>query len=182
MESKSRMLLPRWEETLENEPDPRQGLVRQLLEYKKFEDAALHLEQIAHEQARRLSRRGNETLPNGSGEASLREVELWDLVSSFGRLMRETLALEPQKIIVDQTPIYVHMEAIVARLSHGGPVAFTRIFTPPFHKSRLVGLFLALLELVRECRIQVEQDEVFGEILLRLCSPSELRLAGRIEG
>jgi segregation and condensation protein A len=181
MEIKSRMLLPRAEEASEDEPDPRQELVRQLLEYKKFKDAAHHLEQFADEQARRLARRATELESNGLAEQPLRQVELWDLVSSFGRLMRETLALEPQRIIVDQTPMYVHMDAIVAKLSHADTVPFRRIFTPPYHRSRLVGLFLALLELVRKCRIQVEQDEVFGEIQLRLMTPGDAGLMERME-
>jgi segregation and condensation protein A len=181
MEIKSRMLLPRLDEISDDEPDPRQELVRQLVEYKKFKDAALHLEEFADKQASRLPRQATELLSSTStAEQPLRQVELWDLVSSFGRLMRETLSLEPQRIIVDQTPLYVYMDAIVAQLSHGAMVPFSSIFTPPYHRGRLVGLFLALLELVRGWKVHVEQPDVFGEIELRLCTPSEAMAASGV--
>jgi segregation and condensation protein A len=180
MEIKSRLLLPRMDMASEDEPDPRHELVRQLLEYKKFKDAAHNLELFADKQASRLPRRIIELQANGNGsEHPLRQVELWDLVSSFGRLMRETLNLEPQRIIVDQTPMYVYMDTIVAQLSRTAVMPFSSIFTPPHYKARLVGLFLALLELVRECRIQVEQPDVFGDISLRLSTPEEMEAAGR---
>jgi segregation and condensation protein A len=180
MEIKSRMLLPRVAEASDDEPDPRQELVRQLVEYKKFKDAAQHLEEFADKQASRLPRQATELSSSQSAaEQPLRQVELWDLVSSFGRLMRETLTLEPHRIIVDQTPMYVYMDAIVAQLSQRTTVPFSRLFTPPHHRSRLVGLFLALLELVRECKIQAEQPDSFGEIHLRLSTPSEMLAAGR---
>jgi segregation and condensation protein A len=180
MEIKSRLLLPRVAEATEDEPDPRQELVRQLVEYKKFKDAALHLEEFADLQASRLPRQATERLPNAA-EQPLRQVELWDLVSSFGRLMRETLTLEPQRIVVDQTPMHVYMDGILARLSHRGTVPFSSIFTPPYHRSRLTGLFLALLELVRECKIHVEQSDIFGEIEMRLSSAAETLAAGRTQ-
>src|SRR6516165_1648209 len=114
MEIKSRMVLPRGEESAEAEDDPRQELVRQLLQYKKFKEAAALLDARAEEQSQRLSRQPP-PLP-ASGVQAVRPVELWDLVSAFGRLMRETMALAPQAIVVDQTPMYVYMDMIVLRL------------------------------------------------------------------
>jgi segregation and condensation protein A len=179
MEIKSRLLLPRPDAASDEAEDPRQELVRQLLEYRKFKDAAHNLELFADRQASRLPRKINELAAGAGPEPNLRQVEVWDLVSSFGRLMRETLNLEPQRIIVDQTPMSVYMDAIVERLSNAARIRFSSIFPPPHYRSRLVGLFLALLELVRTCRIQVEQPEVFGEIELRLSTPEEMEAAGR---
>ncbi len=174
MEIKSRMLLPRSDDEQEAEDDPRRELVRQLIEYKKFKDAAALLEAQADRQLSRLARQPVELPPErGLDEQPLRRVELWDLVSAFGRLMRETLALQPQQIIVDQTPIHVHMEFILGRLQQGERVLFSDIFTPPHTRARLVGLFLAVLELVRERRITAEQPEDFGEIYVRALAPSE---------
>src|SRR6516165_10777451 len=114
MEIKSKMLLPRAEGEETEEEDPRSGLVRQLLQYKQFKDAATRLEDLAEQQATRLPRQPPAaTTP--AGTPPLRPVELWDLVSAFGRLMRETLATRPQEIIVDQTPIHVYMELIPDR-------------------------------------------------------------------
>jgi segregation and condensation protein A len=172
MELKSKVLLPRPEETTETEEDPRQELVRQLLEYKRFKEAATLLEHQAEKQASRLPRIAPPP-PTPAGPAPLRPVELWDLVSAFGRLLRETLALQPQQITVDQTPMQVYMEEVAARLQNVDRLLFSMLFTPPFTRSRLVGYFLAILELTRRFRVQAEQDEAFGDIWLCLLPDQE---------
>lgn len=165
MEIKSKMLLPRQEEASEDEADPRLELVRQLIEYKKFKEAAAMLEERAEEQLTRLSRHPIEIAPGPEPrEQPLASVELWDLVSAFGRLMRETLALQPNQIVVDDTPLHVHMERIEQALTKTSRLRFTEIFTPPRFRARLVGLFMAILELIKGRRIMAEQDQVFGEI------------------
>jgi segregation and condensation protein A len=169
MEIKSRMLLPAGPEAAEGEADPRTELVRQLVEYKKFKDAAVQLELLAESQACRMPRQRFETpTAVAPSDQPLKEVELWDLVSAFGRLMRETQALEPQQIIVDQTPTHVYMEDTLARLMSESTIAFSSLFTPPYQRSRLIGLFLAILELIRLRKLYIEQADPFGEIELRL--------------
>ena len=167
MEIKSKMLLPRPEEAAQEEEDPRLDLVKQLIEYKRFKEAAALLEARAEEQSHRIARQPPE--PAGQPDPSklpLREVELWDLVSAFGRIMQETLAQQPQSIVADPTPVHVYMDYILQRLEHETRVSLTRLFTPPHFRSRLVGLFLALLELIRDRRLAAEQPEAFGEIWL----------------
>src|SRR5207253_8052659 len=165
MEIKSRLLLPRSDELQEEEEDPRQELVRQLLEYKKIKDAASLLEAQAERQLFRLPRSPIETTgPEDPASQPLRAVELWDLVSAFGRLMRETLALQPSQIVVDETPMHVYMNMIVERLKQVGLMPFKDFFTPPFTRARLVGLFLAVLELIRMGQIEAHQEHVFGQI------------------
>jgi segregation and condensation protein A len=172
MEIKSRMLLPRNEDLPDDEADPRSELVRQLLEYKKYKDAAVVLEAQAERQLSRVSRQPVDTSADPDPATQpLRHVELWDLVSAFGRLMRETLALQPQQIIVDQTPIQVYMEMILKQLQAESGLAFSALFTPPHTRARLVGIFLALLELIREKRVRADQPEPFGEIRLILVDP-----------
>jgi segregation and condensation protein A len=172
MEIKVKMLLPRGEEAVAEEEDPRLELVRQLIEYKKYKDAAALLEEQAERQSTRLPRQ-LVAAPAAIDPAHqpLRAVELWDLVSAFGRLMRETLALQPQQIVVDQTPLHVYLEQIGARLEQEGRLAFSSLFTPPYSRGRLVGLFLAVLELTRSRRVLAEQPEPFGDIWLALRPP-----------
>jgi segregation and condensation protein A len=172
LEIKSKMLLPRGDVPAEEEADPRRELVRQLLEYKKFKDAAALLEAQAERQLCRLPRLPVELpQPPGPAEQPLRQVELWDLVSAFGRLMRETLALQPQQIVADHTPIHIYMENILERL-HGEPrLAFSALFTPPYNRGRLLGLFLAVLELIKGRRVIAEQADPFGEIWLHAAPP-----------
>jgi segregation and condensation protein A len=170
MEIKSHLVLPRTEESAEAEDDPRQELVRQLLQYKKFKEAAALLEARAEEHSQRLSRQPP-PLP-ATGAPAVRPVELWDLVSAFGRLMRETMALAPQSIVVDQTPLYVYIEMIVTRLQRERRVRLSDLFTPPYTRGRLLGLFLAVLELTKGRTVAPEQDEPFGDIWLALNTPA----------
>ena len=99
-------------------------------------------------------------------EEPIHEVELWDLVSAFGLIVRDTEASKPSNIVYDDTPIHVFMERIYAQASERGHLNFHDLFQPGMHKSTLVGIFLAVLELVRHHRLRVEQNELFGEIWL----------------
>ena len=174
MEFKSRMLLPRSEEQKE-EDDPRLELVRQLVEYKKFKDAAALLEERAEKQATRMPRLWPEE-PQGLVDPArqpIRQVELWDLVSAFGRLMRETLATQPKQIILDETPLQVFMDRILERLAERPRLGFAELFEPPHNRGRLIGLFLAILELIKASRISAEQEQPFSEISVVLLPPPE---------
>ncbi|MBM4070461.1 MAG: chromosome segregation protein ScpA [Planctomycetes bacterium] len=173
MEIKSRMLLPRPEEMNAEEADPRRELVKQLLEYKKYKDAASLLEEQAERQQSRMSRLPLEMPPPPDpAQQPLHQVELWDLVSAFGRLMRETASLTPRQIVVDETPLHVHMEQIETRLQECQRLPFRDLFMPPHSRGRLIGLFLAILELVRRGRILAEQAEPLGEIWVGTVPPS----------
>ncbi|MSQ95843.1 MAG: chromosome segregation protein ScpA [Gemmataceae bacterium] len=172
MEIKSRMLLPRAEEEAGDEADPRLELVKQLIEYKKYKEAAALLEEQAERQLTRLSRVPMELpTPPDLANQPLRKVELWDLVSAFGRLMRETAALQPSHIAVDETPIQSYMDRIVDLLKKQERVSLRELFTPPRTRGRLLGLFLATLELIKGRTVWAEQADPFGELWLRLASP-----------
>jgi segregation and condensation protein A len=167
-EIKSRMVLPRAEMESEYEADPRLELVRQLVEYKKFKDAAALLDAQAEKQLTRLPRQPLE-LPAAltPDQQPLRRVELWDLVSAFGRLMRETAALEPRQIVMDDTPQQVHEARILERLAASPRLSFAALFEPPHTRGRLLGIFLALLELMKAGRVEAEQVAALGEIWIK---------------
>ncbi|MCU0703028.1 MAG: segregation/condensation protein A [Fimbriiglobus sp.] len=166
MEIKSRSLVPADDvpEGDDDGPDPRRELVKQLLEYRKFKDAARLLEEKAEGHAVRLARQPTEEPTRG--ETAVRPVELWDLVSAFARFLRETQASKPQAVVQDDTPQGVYEEYIRERLRRELRVAFIDLFTPPHHRARLIGLFLAALEVIRRFEAWVEQPEPFGEIWL----------------
>jgi segregation and condensation protein A len=171
MEIKSKMLLPRSEEAEAEEDDPRLELVKQLIEYKKYKEAAALLEEQAERQLTRLPRLPPEpSRPLDPSQQPLQRVELWDLVSAFGRLMRETSALQPRQIVLDETPIPIHMERILAQLAAKGRAAFSEIFAPPHSRGRLLGLFLAILELIKADKVLAQQDGLFGEIWIALAA------------
>lgn len=166
MEIKARSLLPaEVVEGEEEEADPRRELVKQLLEYRKFKDAAAALEERAERQGTRLARVAPEE-PTKPNTPVVRPVELWDLVSAFARLMRETQALHPTAVVVDDTPQHVYEEQVRDRVRAAGRVAFRDLFTPPHQKARLIGLFLAVLELIKGREVWLDQPEPFGEIWL----------------
>jgi segregation and condensation protein A len=173
MEIKSRMLLPRAPDQEKEEDDPRRELVKQLLEYKKYKEAAVLLEVQAQRQLTRLPRSPLETPTLDPARQPLRKVELWDLVSAFGRLMRETAALQPSQITIDETPLHVHMGRIVETLTLQARATLAQLFTPPHTRGRLLGLFLAILELIKAGQIALEQPEPFGELWLTLAAERE---------
>jgi segregation and condensation protein A len=101
----------------------------------------------------------------------IQEVELWDLVSAFGRVLRDNRTVQPSNIVYDETPIQVYMQRIVRVLVERHRVAFSDLFTPGMHKSAMIGMFLAVLELVRYHGLQTEQEELHGEIWLYFQQP-----------
>ena len=176
MEIKSRMLLPRPpDEQLEEEiVDPRLELVRQLLEYKKFKDAARSLEEAAAERALRHERRP--TLPSAdSDEVAIENLDIWDLFEAFNRLLTQIGKTGGvHQVGVDDTPIALHAEDILDSIQRsGGSQAFEEIFSGRL-RAEMIGLFLALLELIRQRRIRAIQDRPFGPILIRLLDPTPL--------
>jgi segregation and condensation protein A len=181
MELKARMMLPRQDEAEEQEiEESRQDLVAKLLEYKKYKDAAVALEERNRQWQLRFARRTND-LDDGSRDPAdqpIHEVELWDLVSAFSRVMREKAAPKPTRIRHDETPIETHMQRIAERLAAEPRIHFADLFPVDGHKSQLVGLFLALLELIRHHRARVEQTELFGEIWI--LAPATLAVVGAV--
>ena len=173
MEIKSKLMLPRHEEVESEETieDPRQDMVQRLLEYKKYKDAASMLHQRGQQWQQRYARRVDDlpTTRLDPAEQPIQEVELWDLVSAFARVIRDNAANQPSAIRYDDTPIEVYMDRIRERLTTEQRVAFTSLFEqtpaePALAKSQLVGIFLAVLELIRHHQIQVEQADLFDEI------------------
>lgn len=169
IEIKAKLLLPGENEVEDVWDDPSDDLVTRLLEYKKYKDAASMLEERSRQWQQSFSRLAND-LPVrrvDPADQPIREVELWDLVSALGRVMREKVKSGPSNIIYDETPLHVHMERIHKTLSEEGKLAFSDGFRAGMHKSAMIGLFLAVLELVRHHHVEAEQEDVSGEIWVR---------------
>jgi segregation and condensation protein A len=170
IEIKSKLLLPRLEDEESDEAwdDPREQLVQQLLEYKQYRDAACILEERGRNWCQCYTRVASD-LPSREldpAEQPIHEVELWDLVSALGRVLRANELTRPASIIYDDTPIHVYMQTIHVRLREDGQVAFSDMFQAGMHKSAMIGVFLAVLELVRHHCVHAEQDALHGEIYL----------------
>ncbi len=173
IEIKTRMLLPaRSAEEADAEEgdalDPRAELVRQLLEYKAFKDAAGDLRELADQQSLRFARRP--VRPEFDDEdRELEDVQVWDLFDAFSRLL-EQIGRQPaqHEVIYDDTPVELHAADIVDRLQRDGAMSFRDLFKGRTNRGEIIGLFLALLELTRQKRLLVNQDANFGDVWLHL--------------
>lgn len=170
MEIKSRTLLPRppVEEEEEDFTDPRLELVRQLLEYKKYKDAAHVLKASGDLQA--LKHKRVPVVPRlDHGDVDLEEVQVWDLFEAFQKLLEATGKRNYQhEVVYDDTPIALHAADILDSLERSnGPQPFQEFFAGRT-KSQLIGLFLAILELIKQKRVKALQGKEFGPIELHL--------------
>jgi len=174
MEIKSAMLLPRDEDQdqgQEDFSDPRTELVRQLLEYKKFKDAANLLQISAVDRKDRFTRpdsiiaglKDNASEP----EVDLDEVSIWTLLEAFDAIMQATGNYASYDHIKDDTPIDLYQIEILHRLQSEGAMTFERVFADRENKLAMIGLFLAMLELIRSSLIWFEQPEAKGPIYIK---------------
>jgi len=185
MEIKSRMLLPRppaTEEAEEDFSDPRLELVRQLLEYKKFKDASLELGAAADSQAQMWPRTPAKPKAAGPTEIDLDDVQIWDLVAVFNKLMASIGAgAATHDVVFDDTPIALHATDILDRLEReGGELGFEHVFIGRT-RAEMIGLFLALLELMRQQRVRIVQEAVLGPIRVMLLSTEPITIGAEWE-
>lgn len=170
VEMKSRAILPRneHEEEEASEDDPREHLVQRLLMFKQFKDASIRLEEAGAKWQDRFSRTSDDAPSRKVDLASqpIHEVELWDLVSTFGRVLRDNRPVQQENIFYDETPIHVYMKRIHARLAASDSLAFSELFEPGMHKSAMVGVFLAVLELTRHHNVIARQKDLHSPITL----------------
>jgi segregation and condensation protein A len=171
MEIKSAMLLPRQAAQAGTDggrraaaelADPRYELVQQLLEYKKLKDSAALLDRKASDHAARFPRIPAKLDDDGEPPpVDLDEVQVWDLLATFERLLKEMGVRKPRyhEVTYDDTPIDLHAADIEDRLKREGPQSLRDLMVGRKSRSEMVGVFLALLELIREKKILVEQSD-----------------------
>ncbi len=172
VEMKSQAVLPQTNTPEAENPeeakieDPTDQLVQRLLEYRRVRDAAAVLDQMSERWQQRYGRLADDLPPRriDPGEEPLVDLELWDLVSAFGRIIREAKGPPPTQVIYDDTPIHVHMQRVHARVCNEGVIRLGELFEPQMHKSTLIGLFLAVLELTRHHGVLARQTHTGSEI------------------
>ena len=169
MEIKSRMLLPKHQQAIdpnaeEDDLDPRWELVHQLLQYKKFKEAAGNLGQMSLDAQNMMARPSSAFAP--SSERPLKHVDRIDLWNSFNLILRRLA----EKLVVgnihsEQITVSDQMEYILERLKTTKSFVFSQLFSEKISLRRLVATFLALLELTRLAKLRLEQTEAFSDIL-----------------
>ncbi len=149
--------------------DPREELVPRLLLYKQFKDVSLLLEDHSRDWQQCYPRIADDVpaRPVDLRDQPIHEVELWDLVSAFGRLLRDQVPPPDENIYYDETPIHVHLQRLHSQILEHGQVAFSELFEVGMHKSSMIGVFLGILELVRHHGAVTEQPDPDGEIWIR---------------
>src|SRR5688572_12408713 len=168
---KSRELLPKNQQVEvadeEEEEDPRWELIRQLVEYKKFKDAAakLHEREILQEQIyARIPGR-----PDFAAEqptTNVRpEVSIFDLVNAVSSILKRYGQKEESRdVFEDKWSVSEKIEFVANLLKERPRLKFSELFESAASRSEVVVTFLALLELIRMKQLRIEQPEAFAEI------------------
>jgi len=166
---KSRMLLPVDErsEEEEEEEDPRWDLVRQLVEYKKFKDAALHLEEFESVQQNIFAREGDGVQLGEEADMVMRDVNIFDLISAFSDALKNIEREDLREIFAERFTVAEKVDYIVQSLKQHGQIAFSSLFEGVTSRSEVVCTFLALLELIRLKQICARQNETFSDIVIK---------------
>jgi segregation and condensation protein A len=167
MQIKVKMLLPP-EPGEEEEQDPRANLVKRLVEYKRFKEAAVGMAVQEAEQRKIYYRAYFEADPRVTTEAeedeSLRDVSLFDLISSF----KFAIERMPKKFVHEIIRLNVTLEEqidyVLDFFSRRSEATFYELVKDMTEKIRVVVTFIALLELIRSQRVIVRQAEPFGEV------------------
>jgi segregation and condensation protein A len=163
---KSRMLLPRPDPTQDDpEEDPREALVRRLIEHQRFKAAAelLHEKEI---QRSAMWHRPDERVTEVVGEAPEPEidVDLFSLMAAFRQVL-ERARSRPRVILpAEQMPIETRIEQLLARLSETEACGFEELFADVQTRAGMIVTFLALLEMIRLKMVRVYQQGNFGPI------------------
>lgn len=172
---KAQMLLPPAVEEGEDEEDPREQLVRKLVEYRKFKEAAASLSRFEEERrsffAHAVDPRSYADLADEGmdTEEFMRDVTLFDLVDA----LREVLERIPRRVDVHEVglegvTVEEQMERIRTVLRERKDMTFRGLFADLPSRIQVVTAFMALLELIRQGIVAVAQERIFGEISLSL--------------
>ncbi len=170
MEIKSRMLLPRGlaavdPNATEDEMDPRWELVHQLLQYKKFKEAAVKLDELAVFQRDLLARHVSELAVTDADRPlkSVDRIELWNAFNIVLRRLAEKLVVG--QIQDEQVTVSDKMEEILEFIRIHKTFVFTQLFGNETVTVRLlVATFIAVLELTRLGKLRVRQNEAYTDI------------------
>ncbi len=168
MYTMNRTLLPkqeqRQEENLEEE-DPRWELSRQLIEYKKFKDAAGFLSNKAIEQEDYFANSPDISDFKVQADTPLPDTNIFDLIKAFqGILQRLEESNDLGDIVDDKFTISDKIEKLLNDISPDERLKFSEFFTNATTKAEVMVTFLAVLELMKMNQFKIIQDTIFGEI------------------
>jgi segregation and condensation protein A len=177
---KSRTLLPRDQQMPEEEAeedDPRWELIRQLIEYRKFKEAAARLRDQEELQSALFPRAVSldpSHAPPLDENMLIGDVGIFDLINAFQRALKRLPVDEKTGEIREETfTVTDRINHLIRVVSRGVSMRFEELFSDASTRSELVVTFLAILELIRMKQFRVRQEEQFGEIWLDRTLPEE---------
>jgi segregation and condensation protein A len=163
---KSRSLLPIDQQPPEEdaeEDDPRWDLIRQLIEYKKFKEAAAELNLRQLEQERIFPREGSFLALQEP--LRLEEVGIFQLINAFQMVIKRIEARQDvQEIFAERFSVSEKIDTILQRVAKGARLRFSDLFGAAVSRVEVVVTFLALLELIRLKQVRALQKNMFEEI------------------
>jgi len=166
MQIKSKMLLPQetniLDEIPEDEKDPRAELVKRLLEYKQFKEAAQVL-RLKERQRQDIFKRNPVLEDKESGE-SFFEASLFDLINAFSKALKDVPKELFYEVIKDEFTIEDKIHDLLHMFAERPRVKLSELFSQGKSKMEIIAIFLAVLELIRLKEVLVVQKSVFGEI------------------
>jgi segregation and condensation protein A len=185
---KSRMLLPRMEaqgpDVVEEEvDDPREELVRRLLEYQKYKGAADTLGEKDVLDRDVFARRAlpPEAVPVAPESLEgLVEISVFKLIEAFDQVMKKAKVEISHEVLVERTNISDAIAQLAEKLRVTVQISFFELFEGSRDKSRLVVTFLAILEMTRLKLIKIFQEQPTGDIVIRTASGKPLDVAPEV--
>lgn len=162
---KSRTLLPQSESDEEEEDilDPRKELLRRLVEYKKYKEAAGTLREREQEMANSHARSFTSEWDQDDADY-LKEVSVFQLLGSFNDILKRAAIGDVYEVTLEDISVTEKMNLIMERLSTAPRLHFKDLFDGGHGRMELIGTFLALLELMKQMIIRVYQEREHGAI------------------
>ena len=163
MRIKARMLLPPPITTEEEEEDPRQGLVRQLLEYRRFKDASRELERLEGERRLRFDRGAPAQLEDPEA-SELLPVSLFRLLDALKSVLARQVPTPVHTIVAEPIRLEEAIALIETRLRERTRLLFEELLEPFVSRLEKITAFLGLLEMLKSGLIEAAQEDQFGPI------------------
>ena len=171
MEIKSRELLPNETVEIEQELDPKDDLIRRLLEYKRYRDLARQLETRADRRARQaplvLVQPSHLQDQDDEDLLDLGSLGVWDLTSAFAKLLAEIGQQTTMEVEIDKRDVGFYTRRLLTQFKQQREVRFSQVFDRTEGRYGLIGTLIALLEMMKQGYLRAHQEHCFGEIQLR---------------
>lgn len=147
----------------EEEEDASVELIRKLLEYKRFKDRARALDALAQERAARFGR-PRIRLEGDTEQEPLQNLELWDLVLVYSKVVKGIRLEAGMSILYRDVPLELFIEKILRTLADCGRANFSELVPERTDRAQVVGTFLALLQLAKDQKVTLDQKVDHGDI------------------